>query len=85
MLVKWKLICISLVKIVIPDSVTYIGKSAFDDCHKLVKVVIPNSVTYIEYYAFYGCYDLTSVTMPKLFEPQKGNIFGYNYIEFTYT
>lgn len=49
--------------VVIPDSVTSIGFSAFRDCESLVSVVIPDSVTFIASSAFYHCSKLTSVTL----------------------
>ena len=48
----------------IPNSVTSIGDSAFDNCDALTSVTIPNSVTSIGYHAFSGCTSLTSVTIP---------------------
>ena len=61
--------------VVIPESVTYngktysvtsVGSSAFHDCSGLTSVTIPNSVKTIGNNAFEGCSGLTSVTIPKL-------------------
>ena len=51
--------------LVIPNSVTSIGKSTFSECVHLTSITIPNSVTSIGGYAFYGCSSLTSVTIPN--------------------
>ena len=50
-----------ITNLIIPNSVTSIGKYAFYGCD-LTSVTIPNSVTSIGFCAFYGC-DLTSVTI----------------------
>ncbi|WP_461255834.1 leucine-rich repeat domain-containing protein [Treponema sp. R80B11-R83G3] len=49
----------------IPDSVTNIGKVAFECCYSLTGITIPNSVISIELAAFYSCTRLTSVTIPN--------------------
>ena len=51
-------------KIIIPDNIISIGKSAFRNCSSLTSVTIPNSVTSIEESAFNNCSSLTSVTIP---------------------
>ncbi len=48
----------SLTSIVIPNSVTSIGDSAFEGCYNLISIEIPNSVTSIGDSAFEGCYSL---------------------------
>ena len=50
--------------LVIPDSVTAIGKEAFRDCERLTSIEIPDSVTVIGEYAFYNCKNLTDVIIP---------------------
>ena len=46
---------------IIPNTVTSIGKVAFENCTGLTSITIPNSVTSIGNLAFYGCTGLTSV------------------------
>ena len=50
---------------VIPNNVTTIGQSAFDECSGLTSLIIPNSVTTIEWGAFIGCSGLTSLIIPN--------------------
>ena len=58
--------CTDLMSIIIPNSVTSIGRSAFSGCTGLTSVTIPNSVTSIGGSAFSGCSGLTSVAIPNL-------------------
>ena len=60
--------------VIIPESVTYEGKtysvtsiglSAFDGCSGLTSITIPNSVTSIGIKAFADCTSLTSITIPN--------------------
>ena len=47
----------------IPESVTYIGDFAFQQCHGLTDIKIPKNVQYIGECAFTGCYGLTSAVI----------------------
>ena len=49
----------------IPNSVTKIGQSAFQNCKRLLSVRIPNSVVSVGQYAFSGCSGMTSITIPN--------------------
>ncbi len=63
--------------LIIPNSVTSIGKYAFYCCSALTSVTIPKSVTSIGNGAFEGCYGLTSVHI--------SDIAAWCNIEFHYT
>ena len=54
----------TITKVVIPKSVTTLGRGAFFNC-KLTSMNIPNSVTSIGDYAFNMCSSLTSVKIPN--------------------
>ena len=49
----------------LPDSVTYIGFSAFLQCTGLTEINLPSNVTYIGMYAFAHCSGLTRVVMKE--------------------
>ncbi len=53
----------NLVTIILPNSVTQIGRYAFRDCERLKSIVIPSGVTTIENDTFVRCSNLTSVTI----------------------
>ena len=57
--------CSSLSEIVIPSSVTSIGKGAFSFCDSLSEIVIPSSITSIGDSAFSCCVSLSEIVIPS--------------------
>ena len=64
-------------RVVIPDGVTEIGKTAFIQCGRLISVTIPDSVTQIGFAAFAKCVSLTSVTIPGSVTKISEGAFSY--------
>jgi PKD repeat protein len=65
----------ALTSVVIPNSVTSIGTSAFSNCKALASVTIGSGVTSIGNNAFNGCAALTSVTIPNSVTSMGGMAF----------
>ncbi len=58
--------CNKVKMIAIPDSVIYIGKSAFRNCDGITyPIELPESIESIGEYAFAGCTKLSSITIPE--------------------
>ena len=51
--------------IIIPEGITTIPDSAFEDCEWLTSITIPEGVTEIGKFAFENCTELTTITIPK--------------------
>ena len=62
------LACTSLTSIIIPNSVTEIGKGAFQGCSSLTAIALSNSITSIGFCVFKDCKSLTSITIPNSVE-----------------
>ena len=54
-----------IVSVTLPNSIEYIGKSAFSGCSSLSSINIPESVISIEQGAFSNCPKLTSIDIPN--------------------
>ena len=67
--------CSLVTKIVIPDSVTRIGSSAFRECASLKSITIPSSVLSIGDRIFNGCASLEEVVIPASVEHMDGYVF----------
>ena len=64
--VSWMIVSKSaLQEVIIPNSVTTIGESAFSECTSLTTIVIPNSVTSIGESAFSQCTALKNIKIPS--------------------
>jgi len=57
--------CMNMSEIVIPDSITYIGASAFSNCTWLEKISWPSGARCINDNTFYMCKQLKKVDLPK--------------------
>ena len=55
--------CTGLTEIILPASITYIGKNAFESCKGLTSITIPDNVITIDDKAFSSCVALTSVNI----------------------
>lgn len=56
--------CQRLKEVVLPESISSIGKYAFSSCYDLVKINIPKGVTTIKAGAFSRCKSLQSIELP---------------------
>jgi hypothetical protein len=61
---------------VIPNSITCIGGSAFDNLYSIQSIIIPSSVTHIDLGAFFGCSGLSSIVIPSSVESIGDGAFG---------
>ncbi len=68
--------CNKLKTIILPNSVTSIGWSAFSCCAGLTSVTIGNNVTTIEANAFNNCYYLTNIIIGNSVTTIGSNAFG---------
>ena len=57
--------CYSLDELIMPNTLTRIGRNVFDNNNSLNKIKISNTLTTLGQYAFQYCYNLQSITMPS--------------------
>ncbi len=69
--------CNQIQSVTIPESVTSIGKSAFEDCSKLDSLTIKGVATSIGAYAFASCTSLTSLSLVGNFQTIGEQAFAY--------
>ena len=65
-----------LTSVQIPDSVTDIGASAFDNCTALSDMTLPKNLKTLGWLAFTGCSSLKSLTMPASLTESGGSAFS---------
>lgn len=65
-----------LKRVTLPDTITVIGESAFDNCWELEQVNIPGGVTEIGARAFSGCRKITGLVIPQSVKAIGGSAFS---------
>ena len=61
--------------VILPTTLTEIGRSCFSGCINLKKIELPETLKLIGEYAFSGCQNLTEVTLPSELETINGHAF----------
>lgn len=66
-----------LTTVTLPNSLTYLGNSAFSSCKDLASISIGTGITEIPYNCFSGCNALTSVDLPEHVTSIGGGAYSY--------
>lgn len=67
-----------ILNLIIPETVTYIGKYTFYGCENLLNIALPNTLISIGEFAFSNCKNLTSMIIPENVEMIGFGIFKDN-------
>ncbi|MCD8302453.1 MAG: leucine-rich repeat domain-containing protein, partial [Prevotellaceae bacterium] len=73
--------CTSLTAVTIPNSVTSLEYSTFQECSSLTQVTIGNSVTSIGYRAFYGCCSLIEIYSANPTPPSVNSSYTFSGVD----
>jgi hypothetical protein len=65
----------SLLKVILPNTLTSIAHTSFKECANLICVIIPNSVTSIGVDAFMSCTNLSKINIPTALTTIESNVF----------
>lgn len=68
-----------LTRVVIPDTIKFVGDSAFENCKNLMYLVIGKNIETIGYKSFYNCVNLRSIVLPKSLKFIGEYAFSYCY------
>ena len=63
--------------VIIPNSVTIIGESAFKLCHNLSSIILPTNLELIGASAFHGCENLCQISFPDSVKKIGSYSFGW--------
>lgn len=56
---------LNISSVIIPETVSHIGKAAFNNCHLLSSVQLPQRTVSLNGQTFYNCYSLNTINIPE--------------------
>jgi len=67
----------NITSVIMPDSVSFIGRCAFENCRNLSSVIFSNKIQYLSDSVFHGCTSLKSIDIPNSIKVIGENAFAY--------